>query len=138
MDGVHQLGELGGPGVVACEQDHTSHQRVAQELALLGGDFGPREVDHQRAETHAGAGERDAPCGAMSSASDSTCAVCGNMSTTPAAASANPCSCTNTPRSRARLPGWQEIYNSRCGASRARAGSTARAPVRGGSSSTWL
>src|SRR5580700_3878444 len=60
------------------------------------------------------------------------------MSTTPAVASLKPCSCTNTPRSRARLPGWQEIYNTRRGASAATAANTSRAPVRGGSRSTWL
>src|SRR5215470_3858198 len=124
--------------VVPCEQDHPTHQRLAQQLALLLEDFGPREVDHQRAETHAGRAASQSRPECVSSARDSTCAVCGNISTTPAAASVKPCSCTNTPRSRARLPGWQEIYNSRCGASRARAGSTARAPVRGGSSSAWV
>ena len=37
------------------------------------------------------------------------------MSRTPAASRVNPCSLTSTPRSRARLPGWQEIYNTRWG-----------------------
>src|SRR5215469_6939553 len=105
MDGAHQRVELVRLRVVPREQDHTTDQGMAQELPFLAGDLGPREVDHQWAETHAGGGGREAPCRALSSASASTCAVCGNMSTTPAAASANPCSCTSTPRSRARLPG---------------------------------
>src|ERR1700746_4059947 len=105
---------------------------MAQQLPFLGDDLRPGEVDHQGAETHATAAAARVWPPAVSSASDSTCAVCGNISTTPAAASVKPCACTNTPRSRARLPGWQELYNSRCGASPASAASTARAPVRGG------
>src|SRR5207248_5428373 len=139
MNRADQCGQLVGDGVVAREEDAAAHQRMAQQLALLGGGRAAGEVDHQGAQTHAGGAVRRArrpP--AVSSSSDSTCVVCGNMSTTPAAWSAKPCSCTSTERSRARLPGRQEIYNTRCGASAASAANTAAAPVRGGSSSTWV
>src|SRR6185312_5581034 len=39
---------------------------------------------------------------------DSTCAVCGNMSMTPAASRVKPCWCTKMPASRAREAGWQD------------------------------
>src|SRR5579864_7230568 len=131
MNRADQALELRRVAVVAREQDDAPDQGVTQQLEFLGRGLGPGQIDHQRPETHARARR-------VSRASDSTCAVCGNIPTTPAASRANPCSCTNTCRSRARLPGWQEIYNTRRGASAAIPASTARAPVRGGSSSTSL
>src|SRR2546430_1947777 len=106
MNRADQCGELLGIGVVAREEDDAAHQRMAQQLALLRADGAAHEIDHQGAETHAGGAVRRAgrpP--AVSNASDSTCVVCGNMSTIPAAWSAKPCSCTSTERPRARLPG---------------------------------
>src|SRR5579872_4525213 len=120
-----QRGQPFGIDVVAREKNHAADERVAQQLAFLGGQRSAHEVDHQRTETHTsdiGSIATGAP--SVSSASDSMCAVWGNMSTTPAAASLKPCPCTSTSRSRARLPGWQEIYNTRRGANRATASRT--------------
>ena len=64
--------------VVARKKDHAAHQRVLQDLALFGLQHRALEVDHQGAERH------DAR---SSTAMDSTCVVCGNMSITPAASS---------------------------------------------------
>ena len=44
--------ELLGVDIVSCEQDHTADEGVTHQLALLGGDGGALEVDHQGAETH--------------------------------------------------------------------------------------
>src|SRR5262249_50847456 len=95
----HELDELLRVDVVAGEENHPTHQRMPHQLALLRRHDGPEEIDHQRPEAHA------VGLAGSSRANASTCVVCGNMSTTPAATSLIPCSCTSSPRSRARLPG---------------------------------
>ena len=124
MDGCGECGELRGINIIAGKEDDAAHQGVAQQLAILGRQFAPRHIDHEGSEGHAAP-----PCaaGRSSSAIDSTCMVCGNMSTTPAACKLKPYSCTSVPTSRARLPGWQEIYSSRCAPRRATVGKIARA-----------
>ena len=52
MDLAHQVRQLFGIGVVACEQDHTSDQGVRQHLAVLGAQRLTCNVDHQWPETH--------------------------------------------------------------------------------------
>jgi hypothetical protein len=49
---AHERSQLLRIEVVAREQDHTADERVSQQLAFLGKELGPREVDHQRAKTH--------------------------------------------------------------------------------------
>src|SRR6185312_14930611 len=68
-------------------------------------------------------------------ASDSTCAVCGNMSITPAASSLKPCVRTSVPASRASEAGWHETYTTRRTDLPGSCCSKPSAPLRGGSSS---
>src|SRR5580700_4634264 len=99
---------------------------MAQHIDIFGGQLGAREIDHERSQAH----------GIFSNtAMDSTCVVCGNMSNTPAPDSLNPWA-TNTAVSRAKLPGWQEIYTTRRGSHCGIRSMIASAPARGGSSST--
>ena len=52
VDVRHQRVELGGIGVIACEEDHTSDQGMLEELPLLASHLRPLEIDHERAEGH--------------------------------------------------------------------------------------
>src|SRR5690606_13224386 len=124
----------------AREQDHTAHQWMAQHVPVFGRWLATGDIDHQRTQRHASLLPLcfDFGGGPSRMATDSTWLVCGNMSTIPALRSENPCSVTRIPRSRARLPGWQDTYACRRGASSASSGSTSSAPERGGSISTWL
>jgi len=81
MNGRRQVLELCRIDVVAREEDDTADERVRQHLALFGVELGAFEVDHKRAECHG----RQVSWIGSSTAIDSTWAVCGNMSRTPAA-----------------------------------------------------
>ena len=85
VDRGDQGAELRRVHVVAREQDDAADERVRSSSRSSGVRLGPRQVDHQRTETHALERRCGGAPGGGSSASDSTCAVCGNMSTTPAA-----------------------------------------------------
>src|ERR1700719_2596297 len=100
---------------------------MGQHPDVLGAEFGAGIIDHERSQAHAGPSK---------TAIDSTCVVCGNISITPALVSLNPRVYTKFSASRAKLPGWQEIYTTRRGRQCAIRGSKAEAPARGGSSST--
>ena len=62
---------------------------------------------------------------------DSTWAVCGNISITPALVSRYPYSLTKRSASRAREPGWHDTYTIRPGVNRAIRGRISKAPERG-------
>src|ERR1700689_999926 len=100
---------------------------MGQHPDIVGAQFRARDIHHQRTQTHGVA---------SNTAIDSTCVVCGNISITPAELSVNPWVCTKISASRAKLPGWQEIYTTRRGRQCANRASTAEAPARGGASST--
>ena len=98
-------------GVVAREQDDAADQRMAQHLAVLGRQLEAGDIDHQWAQGHglsilSSVLSPEHPLyGALSStAMDSTCVVCGNISSTPAARKRKPSSWVRTPRSRASEP----------------------------------
>ncbi len=88
--------------IVTCEQDHSANEWMPQQLTLLGGDRRALQIDHQRTQSHPG--NLFCPPGVRTTI-DSTCAVCGNISSTPAARTLNPNSCARMPTSLARLPG---------------------------------
>src|SRR5690349_11488208 len=132
MDVGDQPGELVGVGVVAREQDDAAHERMAQDFAVLGRELETGDIDHQWPKGH-----RRRLYFLSSTATDSTCVVCGNISRTPAARKRKPISWVRMPRSRAREPVWQEIYTTLRGAICATALKTSRAPTRGGSNRTW-
>ena len=69
---AHQGRQLLRIEVVACEQDHTADERMAEQVALLRRDLRPGEIDHQGTETHATDAAAPRPSPAVSSASDST------------------------------------------------------------------
>src|ERR1035438_9162963 len=94
---------------------------------ILSAQFRTGDIDHERSQTHAGP---------SNTAIDSTCVVCGNISITPAQVSLKPWEYTKISASRAKLPGWQEIYTTRRGRQCAIRAMSAEAPARGGSSST--
>src|ERR1700733_5965497 len=98
---------------------------MAQHTHILRRQFQAGNVHHQRTQAHAGA---------SNTAIDSTCVVCGNISITPAPLSVNPSSFTKIPASRAKLPGWQEIYTTRRGCHVGMRVMSSAAPARGGSS----
>src|SRR5271165_1185247 len=110
MRGAHrpdrgrERGELAGIAVIAGEQQHAADLRVGQHADVLIRQFRAGDIDHERPKAHAGA---------SNTAIDSTCVVCGNISITPAQVSLNPWVCTKISASRAKLPGWQEIYTTR-------------------------
>ena len=85
----YEGGQLLRVGVVAGEKDHPPDEGVPQQLALLGLEARALQVDHQGTEANRISPPRAAP-GGVSRARDSTWVVCGNMSSTPAARSANP------------------------------------------------
>jgi hypothetical protein len=72
VERVYQGRELLRIEVVACEQDHTAHEWMPQELELLRSDLRAGEVDHQGTETHTGAAVALRLPPAVSNASDST------------------------------------------------------------------
>src|ERR1700694_3412609 len=120
-------GDLPWIMVVPGEQQDAADQGMSEHPDIIGAEFRARDVHHERSQTHAGA---------SNTAIDSTCVVCGNISITPALVSLNPRVYTKFSASRAKLPGWQEIYTTRRGRQCAIRGSKAEAPARGGSSST--
>src|ERR1700679_1265972 len=124
-----ERGDLPWIGVVPGEQQHTADQRMREHADVLGAQFRAGDIHHERPQPEAHAG-------ASNTAIDSTCVVCGNMSITPAWVSLNPWSCTKISASRAKLPGWQEIYTTRRGRQCAMRVSRAAAPARGGGSRT--
>ena len=73
-----ELLQLRGVGVIACKKNHAADKRMLQQLALQRLQHRPLEIDHQRSERHRSTSR---------TAIDSTCVVCGNISTTPAAVS---------------------------------------------------
>ncbi len=105
-DRRRQRGELLRIAVVAAEQYDAADQGWRKHVEVFGAEFGSGDIDHERTQAHAGF---------SNTAIDSTCVVCGNMSITPAPISLNPWSFTKIPASRAKLPGWQEIYTTRRG-----------------------
>src|ERR1700680_56989 len=122
-----ERGELPRIAVVAGEQQDAADQGVRKHPDIVGAQFRTGDIDHERPQTHTGF---------SNTAIDSTCVVCGNISITPAQVSLNPWPCTKISASRAKLPGWQEIYTTRRGRQCANRVSSADAPARGGSSST--
>ena len=110
VDLLHQALQLRRIGVVARKQDDAAHQRMRQQFAIFRAQLRTGEIDHQWTQSHVvpPAGLSAAVPGGASRAMDSRCVVCGNMSATPAASRSKPSSLTRMPRSRARLPGWQE------------------------------
>ena len=83
MDVGDEAGELLGVGVVAREQDDAAHERMAQHFAVLGRQLETGDIDHQWPKGHK-------PHFLSSTATDSTCVVCGNISRTPAARKRKP------------------------------------------------
>src|SRR3546814_17962770 len=77
-------------------------------------------------------GHRGTPTYGSNIAIDSTCAVCGNMSITPAARSFQPRPLTRKPASRASDAGWQLTYTIRFSPFSGSYLSTPPAPERGG------
>ena len=126
-DTRRQRRDLRRVAVIPREQQNAADQRMLEHANVVGAQFRAGDVDHEGSQTHAGL---------SNTAIDSTCVVCGNISITPAQVSSNPKSCTRRPASRAKLPGWQEIYTTRRGRQCAIRGSSSAAPARGGSSST--
>src|SRR5277367_901303 len=98
--------ELRWIAVIAGEQQDAADLGVRQHAHIIRAQFRARDIDHERAQTHVGI---------SNTAIDSTCVVCGNISITPAQVSLNPWVCTKISASRAKLPGWQEIYTTRRG-----------------------
>src|ERR1700675_4544400 len=113
--------------VIPGEQQNAADHGMDKHPDVLGAQFRARDIDHERSQTHAGP---------SNTAIDSTCVVCGNISITPAQVSLYPWPCTKISASRAKLPGWQEIYTTRRGRRCTARASSAQAPARGGSSST--
>src|SRR5580658_392286 len=126
-DALRERGDLGRIAVIAGEQQDAADLGVRKHTDIIGSQFRAADVDHERPQAHAGP---------SNTAIDSTCVVCGNISITPAQVSLNPWVCAKISASRAKLPGWQEIYTTRRGRQSAMRASSAEAPARGGSSST--
>src|SRR5450631_826835 len=120
-----QSGYLLRVTVITGEQEHAADQGVRQHPGVIRTQFRSGDIDHERSQTHTGP---------SNTAIDSTCVVCGNISITPAQVSVNPWVPTKISASRAKLPGWQEIYTTRRGRQCAMRVNSAQAPARGGSS----
>src|SRR5690606_15844987 len=91
-DRLRELGDLGAGGEVAGEQDDAGAGVVLQPVAFLGGEFVSGDADYQHGLSARKA--RSYGVGGVNRAMDSTWAVWGNMSMTPAASSFQPRSLT--------------------------------------------
>src|SRR5690606_22129023 len=94
-DGLREFGHLLPGCEVPGKQDDAGTGRVLEPVAFAGAEFG------------AGGADDEHGCQRVKRAMDSTWAVCGNMSMTPAASRVQPCSLARWPASRASDPGWQ-------------------------------
>ena len=135
--GLRSSASCPGVGVVACEQDHAADEGMAQQLALLGGDLSVRPRGRSSgARLMRGMLPRaQHPCSAAPAIPR---ARCGETCRRPLPLRA---SCrARAPARPGPAPGspdGRKYTTPAAGASRASVPSTSRAPVRGGSSSTW-
>ena len=133
VDPGYQRGELPGVGIVACEEHHAADERMAQQLALRRAERCAHEVDHEGPEAHRSTSASRAQQrqrldvrGVREHVDDARRLECEAMFVHQH---------HEIPRQAPRVTG--NIQHP-CRREAARAPSTARAPVRGGSSSTWL
>src|SRR5579862_957941 len=97
--------------VSADAPQHRGIAAIAQADALAAECDDPDAEDEERDGEDAGVERRDGHGEApflSNKAMDSTCAVCGNMLTTPAELNRKPLECTSTSASRASVAGSQE------------------------------